>query len=175
VPGGLTTTIPGGNTSTTTSASIEPPGIPDNPYPEDNSTDIPLTATLQWTVENSDEQNLTYDVYFGTDELPGIVAEGTENSYFRPEKLGPDILYYWKVVSFNAEGAETEGPVWSFKTTASEGRPCIASFLIKDRSKLEILRRLRDNFLSRTDTGRKLTELYYESSPWLIKILKAEE
>ncbi|MCX6345190.1 MAG: putative Ig domain-containing protein, partial [Armatimonadetes bacterium] len=62
---------------------------------------------------------LTYDVYFGTNPIPGPgeFKGNTPTTSWELPVLESDTLYYWKVVAKNA-GAEASGPVWSFRTGA---------------------------------------------------------
>jgi hypothetical protein len=141
---------------------------PFNPYPQDGATDIPLTALLNWSIEHSEMETITYDVYFGTEDEPPLVAEDLNITSYNPGFLDKDTVYYWKVVARNNDGEETQGPLWSFTTASSI---CVASLLINDESDLLSLRQYRDTVLNRTRLGRKLIGWYYKYGADLIKIL----
>ncbi|MBN1354764.1 hypothetical protein JXA40_00685 [bacterium] len=95
-----------------------PPYEPSGPNPPDGATNVALDVTLQWTGgDPNSEDTVSYDIYFGTDSNPPLVAtDHPTNTYTPSTQLDPDTLYYWKIVSRDNWGAETEGPVWSFTT-----------------------------------------------------------
>ncbi len=168
IPDNNTTTAPGETTTTTTAGqNIDPPGIPGNPYPDDNATGIPLTATLQWSIDNADTVSLTFDIYFGTEEEPPLVAENADSMFYTPEEMNPSTVYYWKITAKNSGGTATQGPTWSF-TTGEGGRPCIVSTLVENQTVLKNMRAWRDRFLLKTAAGRFLVDRYYDCSDLLI-------
>jgi hypothetical protein len=59
----------------------------------------------------------TYDVYFGTNPVPGAAefVGSTTNLYFNLPVLDSLTTYYWRVVANRA--GETSSPVWRFSTT----------------------------------------------------------
>jgi hypothetical protein len=85
--------------------------------PDLGSTVQTSTTTLQWTASDVDNDTLTYDVYFGTNENPTTVvsANQTANSYTTPT-LTSSTKYYWKIVVKDGKGGQTIGQVWNFVT-----------------------------------------------------------
>jgi hypothetical protein len=156
--GSTTTTTPGGSTTTTTVPGSGP-AMPQDPYPADNSTNIAVTVTLQWTAEDAESQNLTFDVYLGTVQEPELAAQAISTQYYTPEGLEPNTKYYWKIVARNQRGVTTTGPLWKFTTRS--GQTCLASSLIKNETILMALRNVRDNILSKTSVGRWIIGGYY--------------
>ncbi|WP_111707535.1 glycoside hydrolase family 78 protein [Lutibacter citreus] len=75
------------------------------------------TASLEWDASDVDNDPLTYDVYFGTDNPPATIksADQTGKSY-TTENLTSSKDYYWKVVVKDGKGGEAIGQVWNFKT-----------------------------------------------------------
>ncbi len=94
------------------------PGIPSNLNPPDGATGVPLNTTLSWSAYDPDGDVLTYDIYFGTTGEPPLVQSGYTLNSYNPGELSPNTTYYWKIVAKDGKGATTEGPVWSFTTTA---------------------------------------------------------
>ncbi|MBU6158917.1 MAG: autotransporter-associated beta strand repeat-containing protein [Bacteroidetes bacterium] len=63
----------------------------------------------------------TYKVYFGTDNPPSNIVNGTNQSgtSYDPGTLTNNQTYYWRIDAVDASGCNTTtGPVWSFKTEA---------------------------------------------------------
>ena len=99
-----------------------PPDLPNNPVPEDDSSDIPIDVDIGWTCSDLDLEigdSLTYDVYFGTSYSPDLVAEQHSVNNFDPGILEYETVYYWKIEAMDTHGAYTEGPVWKFTTSAN--------------------------------------------------------
>lgn len=86
-------------------------GVPGN-----DAVNVPTTNTkLTWTASAG---ATSYDVHFGTENPPLIVASdvnATEHTI--SVELQPGTTYFWQVIAKNVTGA-TPGPVWTF-TTAS--------------------------------------------------------
>ncbi len=92
-----------------------PPETPTNPIPENNSVDQPAT-TLSWECIEAEGEVLTYDIYFGTDDTPDLIAEDvTESTYTLPELTGNQ-KYYWRIKAKDSYGNIIAGPLWNFST-----------------------------------------------------------
>ena len=81
------------------------------PDPADGAIDI-VTPLFKWSPGVG---AVMHDIYFGTDPA-ALVLKTTMPSplYFHLEPLVPGQTYYWRVDETNAEGAKSEGHVWSF-------------------------------------------------------------
>ncbi len=96
------------------------PGLPFNPIPTNLETGIDIDIELSW--ENGENTDFV-DVYFSSNESlvdlkdPSVkvITEELINHY-TPGTLEYNIQYYWRIVSKNTEGFETDGSVWSFTT-----------------------------------------------------------
>ncbi len=99
-----------------------PPYTPSNPSPGNGGSNIIVEASLSWTGGDPDWFNsVSYDVYFGTSSPPPlIVGNQSETTYNPPGLLDFDETYYWKIVSWDDEGASTSGPQWSFTTRGND-------------------------------------------------------
>ncbi|MCE5230343.1 hypothetical protein LLG95_12225 [bacterium] len=88
------------------------PGVPSNPTPPANQLNVDPATKLQWSATAN---TTSYDVYFGTTTPPTtkIVDHGTATECAPP--LNYSTTYFWRVVAHNAY-ADTNGPVWGFRT-----------------------------------------------------------
>jgi len=85
--------------------------------PTDGDFDVPTTTNLEW---NMDQEATGYFIYFGTDNPPTNIENGTDlgnNTVYSPANdLLPFTIYYWSVVPYNYLGTPTGCDVWSFTT-----------------------------------------------------------
>jgi len=99
-------------------ASAEPPASPSGPYPASGSNGVTIFIRLHWTGDN---QTRTYDVYFGTDSTPPLVAANLTTTSYNPGILQVNTTYYWQIVAYNAQQEYNVSPVWNF--TAAPDTP----------------------------------------------------
>lgn len=71
------------------------------------------TLLLTWKAEDKDGDNLTYDLYFGKTDPPGIFQEGLEENSLEVN-LEKGTIYYWKVNTRDGKGAKSIGTTWRF-------------------------------------------------------------
>ncbi|MCB5260569.1 MAG: choice-of-anchor D domain-containing protein, partial [Candidatus Cloacimonetes bacterium] len=94
--------------------------------PTNAAMDVALHATLNW---NSGGGGPTgYKLFLGTNNPPTNIQNNTDLGdvfTYEPTGLAYGTTYYWKIVPYNAVGAATNCPVWSFSTMAD---PTVASF-----------------------------------------------
>ncbi|UCF12695.1 MAG: tandem-95 repeat protein [Thermoplasmatales archaeon] len=100
----------------------DPPNIPSDPNPQNESTAVPFNANLSWSCSDPNGNPITYVVYFGTNLSPPIVAGNLSNSTYDPGMLDDETTYYWKIIAIDNHSAQTEGPLWHF-TTAQNHPP----------------------------------------------------
>jgi uncharacterized protein (TIGR02145 family) len=93
-----------------------PPSPPSNPSPADSATHQPINLILSWDCTDPEGDPLTFDVYFGTDEIPPLSVSGITEQTYTPATLDYSTTYYWKIVAHDDQGNTTEGEVWSFST-----------------------------------------------------------
>lgn len=98
----------------TTRGENNPPGIPTNEYPPDESVSS-LNPTLSWDCSDPGD-TLTYDVYFGTTTSPPKVVSNQSGDTYSSSAPNHDTTYYWKIVAWDQYGESTEGPIWEFTT-----------------------------------------------------------
>ena len=83
-----------------------------------NPTEDVVSASqveLVWKATDPDDDVLTFDLYFGTAEIPELLEENLNDSSYLIENLSSGKTYYWKVVAKDTNGGKTIGQVWSFK------------------------------------------------------------
>ncbi len=103
-----------------------PPNIPSNPIPGNESTDISIYTLLNWAGGDLDPEDIvTYDLYFGTDNPPPLVASeltdtefslGILDTIYGSGILDYDTQYYWQIIATDSYYKSTEGPIWTFTT-----------------------------------------------------------
>ena len=90
-------------------------------FPEDESTGISVGSTLNW---NTDDNANGYKIYFGTDNPPTNLENGTDlgavEVYTPASNLEYETTYYWSLEAYNQGGTSTGCDIWSFTT---EGEP----------------------------------------------------
>ena len=102
--------------------------IPNNPSPGNQTTRRGINTDLSWTGGDPDSgDTVTYDVYLGTANPPPIVASNQTGTSYDPGTMENKETYYWKVVSWDNNGASTPGSTWHFTTKSNrrEGRGSI--------------------------------------------------
>ena len=72
------------------------------------------SATLEWNAKDVDGDDLTYDVYFGTDKTPMTMISESQVETTIAVDVTSGETYYWKVVVADVHDEKTIGSVWSF-------------------------------------------------------------
>ncbi|WP_334103375.1 hypothetical protein [Mesotoga prima] len=94
----------------------DPPPSPLNVFPNHESSNLEIDVMLEWKCKNYEEEEIVYDIYFGS-ELPlELLAGDYTDSVFLLENLENSTTYYWKIVVKDSGGNVTEGDLWSFST-----------------------------------------------------------
>lgn len=91
------------------------PFAPELVKPEFNSTEPPGDITLEWVGSDADNDPLTFDVYFGTNNPPTLLAENQNEQSFIVTTI-PSSTYYWTIVVKDDKGGETIGQIWKLNT-----------------------------------------------------------
>ena len=91
------------------------PSVPEKILPVDDvisGTEVELA----WQSTDPDNDELQYDLFFGTSTSPQLLANNlSEGSYFL-ENLTPSTTYYWKIVVRDGQTGKTIGQTWNFST-----------------------------------------------------------
>lgn len=97
-----------------------PPNTPTNLMPENQATNINLNPTLSWIGTDPDGDDLTFDVYFGTNPNPtNRIANDISQEYHMLQTLNYDTTYYWKIVANDGELTKSSD-ISSFTTEAEQ-------------------------------------------------------
>jgi len=103
--------------------SNEPPYVPGNPNPANNSADVDITADLSWTGGDPDVDTVYYDIHFGTELNPPLVATSWPSTYYDLCPMEYNTTYYWKIVAHDNHNHSTAGPTWTFSTKSHSNSP----------------------------------------------------
>jgi hypothetical protein len=113
-----------------TAVKDDPPFLPSNPNPSNDSTDVPINPVFTFSSGDLNTGNtVTYDVYFGTNpEPPYLFTLGPYDAtqtwiMFNPGMLEYQTTYYWYIVAYDNYGFLTRGPVWHCTTEQPEIDP----------------------------------------------------
>ncbi|MFC2109949.1 hypothetical protein ACFLRU_06035 [Bacteroidota bacterium] len=90
------------------------PFMPELIAPAKNTFLSTNQTNLEWSCSDTDNDVLTYDVYFGTTQNPGKIASVNETTI--EVTLNANKTYYWKIDAIDAHNSKTLGQIWSFKT-----------------------------------------------------------
>lgn len=72
------------------------------------------SVNLIWSSEDLDDDIIGYDLYFGEETNPPLRAEDLEESRFDDIPVSAGRTYYWKVITKDSIGNESESLVFSF-------------------------------------------------------------
>ncbi len=89
-----------------------------NNLPSDGSVDQSITSQLSWDAVSG---ATGYDVYFGTDANPVLVASGITEITYDPGVLLNQTIYYYKIVPVNLNGSAVSCSTYSFSTVNAPG------------------------------------------------------
>ncbi len=91
--------------------------------PVNAGTDIAITATLNWSAPTTGGTVTGYKLFFGTDNPPTNIVNGTNLGNVLTYDPTPDMSYstpyYWQIVPTGSGGDATGCPIWSFTTLAN--------------------------------------------------------
>ncbi|HET6350158.1 MAG TPA: FlgD immunoglobulin-like domain containing protein [Candidatus Krumholzibacteria bacterium] len=107
----------------TTKGVDDPPTVPAVIQPGNGTTGLPINISLRWNATDPESQPLTFDLYFGTDAAPPLVADHIAVMTYTPGLLATSTDYNWRVVARDPAGQETSGPVWTFRTSSTSNLP----------------------------------------------------
>jgi VCBS repeat-containing protein len=99
-----------------TTRTNDPPIMPSNPIPLNDSKNIDVNTDLKWSCGDPDGDDIIYNIYLGTIDPPPLILENHTQTIYEPGILNYSTVYYWQIVAIDIFGAETKGPIWTFKT-----------------------------------------------------------
>lgn len=79
---------------------------------KDTNNDV----TLEWLAEDVDNDIANYKIYFGTTAAPtSLLATNTQSNTTVKVSVAANTVYYWKVVTTDAEGNASDSGVYQFR------------------------------------------------------------
>jgi len=105
----------------------DPPDVPVYIAPADSSSGVESPAQLSWSGSDPEGDTVTYEVQTGTliTNLNTVVRDLTAPAY-SAQGLGGSTTFFWRIVTVDAGGARTEGPIRRFTTAPDTTPPTFA-------------------------------------------------
>lgn len=119
----------------------QPPSAVVLEFPGNNVQGIDKNVSFTYDVPEGDPEGdtITYDIYLnnGTEEL--LIAENhNQESFTYNEPLGLNRNYTWRVVAKDANGAQTESEIFSFKTRKATYESVPANYIARRHHTAEL-------------------------------------
>ena len=92
------------------------PEKPEAVAPSVNNNSVSTRCLLEWSCTDPENDELVFDVYFGTSQNPPLIASGVKIFTYLCLPLNFSTDYYWKIVAKDPYGHEVAGDVWAFTT-----------------------------------------------------------
>jgi len=115
---------------TTEELPNDPPFIPSNPDPANDSTGVSINLDLSWDGGDPDLGDFVYyDIYFGIDTIPpfiktiGPYSSNQIQITWDPGTLEYSTHYYWQIVAHDTFEHFSDGPIWNFITEEEPNSP----------------------------------------------------
>ncbi len=101
------------------------PQTPQNIYPVNDTTDVPVNITFIWSRANvENKEQFRYDLYLKAElPEPELLTSNLVDTLFQYNSLDYHTRYYWKVVARNENGDSSCSQIWSFSTRYGNNNP----------------------------------------------------
>jgi hypothetical protein len=73
------------------------------------------SVNLIWIANDLDEDIAEYDVYFGQNENPSLLQQSVTTSFFNDIPVISGNTYYWKVITRDFIGNESNSEIFRFQ------------------------------------------------------------
>ena len=104
----------------------QPPSIPSQPLPLNQSNNVLGTVNLSWHCHDLDENDtLHYTIAFGTTNPPPAYIKNHSSNSYSITGLEPETSYYWQITAIDIHNVSSQGPIWWFNTTSFFNHPPI--------------------------------------------------
>lgn len=78
--------------------------------------DINNEVVLEWTGADVDNDIVGYELYFSTESPPlTLLASPSANTSSSKVSVESDVVYYWRIVTIDAEGNTSDSGIFTFK------------------------------------------------------------
>ncbi len=91
------------------------PAVPELMSPQQGSRLLATTVSLEWNASDSDDDVLSYDLYFGDTNPPVLFAAGIDVTTMGVS-ISSGKVYYWRIVARDPHQSATISSVWNFRT-----------------------------------------------------------
>jgi hypothetical protein len=71
-------------------------------------------VNLTWTGSSVSNNIISYTVYFGTSSTPPVLQSGVTNSFINHVTVAPNTIYYWRVVTIDANQNTSDSGIYNF-------------------------------------------------------------
>lgn len=122
--------------------------------PADTGVDIPINQKLRWTATDEDNDELFYDVYFGTESNPRLVSASQSQQIYDPGMLEYNTAYYWRIVVSDGKIANPRSDVWSFTTAEVVDETPVVVSITNPASSTEPLRIVFSEYINNSNTSQ---------------------
>jgi hypothetical protein len=93
-----------------------PPYIPCDPIPSNGAENQSILLNLCWTSGDPDDDEVTYDIYFGNCSDPPLIENNWSDDCYEISSLQFNTTYYWRILARDEHNSTTFGPIWNFTT-----------------------------------------------------------
>ncbi len=107
--------------ATTSAGGNNPPNRPNGETPPDGSVDRPTDTAISWSCDDPDGDDVTFDIYFGSSNPPGQIAQNHTSTSYTLMPLDSDTTYYWRIVAWDTHDESNSSEIWSFTTETDGG------------------------------------------------------
>lgn len=75
------------------------------------------TITLEWEASDLDGDITEFDVYFGTESIPPLLAEGLTTNSLTDVLVNSGEVYNWRIITRDAQGNESQSEIFTFEVS----------------------------------------------------------
>jgi TolB protein len=99
-------------------ADASAPNTPQVSFPAQGAQNIARAVTLKWSIEEKNDDALTFDVvlFESNSATPLLDLKDKSDTLVNVTDLKFNTTYFWQVNAKNTAGTITHGPLWHFKT-----------------------------------------------------------
>ncbi len=124
------------------SGENHPPYEPNSPVPSHEAVRVSVDGglTLAWSGGDPDVlDTVSYDLYWGTDPNSlAVMAQDIGTTEYTMTGLSRGVFYYWRIVSRDNNGLETNGPVWQFISDGDDPDLIVSNVAISPAGNLQV-------------------------------------